>query len=68
MKTRQEQIFDDYLKAFNEPPMLPQMANYTMILNLMEDAIIRNKPLTSEEIMVELDNEEDYRTTKNIKY
>lgn len=39
-----------YQEKFKELPNLPIMGSYGQILDLMEDAIKRGKPLTNEEI------------------
>lgn len=50
-----ERIMDEYIKVFNQEPPLPIMGNYGVILDIMQDAIIRKQPLTIDEVMKEFE-------------
>ena len=45
-----EKIMSDYIKEFGSLPALPVMVNYSVIKDLMEDAIISKQPVSQSEI------------------
>ena len=44
-------IIKEYEELFGDLPQLPIMGNLGTILDIMEEAIIRKKPLTVKEVM-----------------
>ena len=58
---------EEYLKTFGELPKIPIMCSMSHIKDLMEEAIIRKKPLTQEEIneaFEDIDEEYDLEVIK----
>lgn len=45
-----EKIIQDYLDTFGEMPPLPKLVNYTLVEDLIKDAIISKRPLSQDEI------------------
>ena len=45
-----EKICKEYLEEFGELPMLPKLINYSLIADLMQDAIISRVPVSQDEI------------------
>lgn len=50
MEPRIEQLTTRYLEAFGELPVMPLMVGYSVIADLMEDAIISKIPVSQDQI------------------